>query len=328
MPNMKHDNDFNEESGREDLVDEQAAAWFARLRAENVADEEKAAFARWLAHDRAHRQAYDDMCMLWDDAALKQALSEAETKPPEFPRLKKQARPEQRLLLAMAACLALVFVFRVELTVLLQADYATKVGEQKTVHLEDGSVVTLNTDSALAVTMRGDQRTIELLKGEAFFDVQPDARRPFVVHGDHSITRVLGTRFFVHEKGRSDEVKVLSGRVEVTDGQRWRQSVVLHGGDAVSVARNGHSATGRLDTKLTTSWLDGYLIFEDTALGDVIEQVQRYRSGLVLFKDSSLRQLKINGRINLRDSAHILETLEKSLSVRITHLSDWLVIIG
>ena len=228
----------------------------------------------------------------------------------------------------MAACLALVFVFRVELNVLLQADYATKVGEQKTVRLEDGSVVTLNTDSALAVTMQGDQRTIELLKGEAFFDVQPDARRPFIVHGDHSITRVLGTRFFVHEKGHSDEVNVLSGRVEVTDGQRWRQSVVLHGGDAVSVGRDGHSATGRLDTKLATSWLDGYLVFEDVALSDVIEQVQRYRNGMVIFKDNSLRQLKINGRINLRDSAHIFETLEKSLSVRITRLSDWLVIIG
>jgi transmembrane sensor len=138
----------------------------------------------------------------------------------------------------------------------------------------------------------------------------------------------LGARFFVHEKGHRDEVNVLSGRVEVTDGQRWRQSVVLHGGDTVSVDRDGHSATGRLDTKLMTSWLDGYLVFEDAALSDVIEQVQRYRNGVVIFKDNSLRQLKINGRINLRDSAHILETLEKSLSVRITHLSHWLVIIG
>jgi transmembrane sensor len=325
---MKYDNDFNGESGSEDLIDEQAAAWFARLRAENVTGEEKAAFARWLAQDFAHRQAFDEISMLWGDARLKQVLSEAETKSAEFSRLTKKTRPGPRLLLAVAASLALLFVFRVELAVLFQADYATQVGEQKTVRLEDGSSVTLNTDSALAVTMQGDQRAIELLKGEAFFDVQPDAGRPFIVHGDHSITRVLGTRFFVHEKGRSDEVKVLSGRVEVTDGQRWRQSVVLRDGDAVSVDRDGHGETGRLDTKLATSWLDGYLVFEDMALGDVIEQVQRYRNGLVIFKDNSLRELKINGRINLRDSAHILETLEKTLSVKITRLSDWFVIIG
>lgn len=325
---MKYDNDFNGESGDEDLIDEQAAAWFARLRAENVTGEEKAAFARWLAQDFAHRQAFDEVSMLWGDARLKQVLSEAETKSTEFSRLKKKTRPSPRLLLAVAASLALLFVFRVELAVLFQADYATKVGEQKTVRLEDGSSVTLNTDSALAVTMQGDQRTIELLKGEAFFDVQPDAGRPFIVHGEHSITHVLGTRFFVHKKGRSDEVKVLSGRVEVTDGQRWRQSVVLRDGDAVSVDRDGHGETGRLDTKLTTSWLDGYLVFEDMSLGDVIEQVQRYRNGLVIFKDNSLRELKINGRINLRDSAHILETVEKTLSVKITRLSDWCVIIG
>jgi transmembrane sensor len=325
---MKYENDFNGESGGEDLIDEQAAAWFARLRAENVTGEEKAAFARWLAQDFAHRQAFDEISLLWGDARLKQALSEAETKPAEFFRLNKKTRPGPRLLLAVAASLALLFVFRVELAVLFQADYATQVGEQKTVRLEDGSSVTLNTDSALAVTMQGDQRTIELLKGEAFFDVQPDAGRPFIVHGEHSITRVLGTRFFVHEKGRSDEVKVLSGRVEVTDVRRWRQSVVLRDGDAVSVDRDGHGETGRLDTKLATSWLDGYLVFEDMALGEVIEQVQRYRNGLVIFKDNSLRELKINGRINLRDSAHILETLEKTLSVKITRLSDWFVIIG
>jgi transmembrane sensor len=325
---MKYENDFNGESGGEDLIDEQAAAWFARLRAENATGEEKAAFARWLAQDFAHRQAFDEISLLWGDARLKRALSEAETKPAEFFRLNKKTRPGPRLLLAVAVSLALLFVFRVELAVLFQADYATQVGEQKTVRLEDGSSVTLNTDSALAVTMQGDQRTIELLKGEAFFDVQPDAGRPFIVHGEHSITRVLGTRFFVHEKGRSDEVKVLSGRVEVTDVRRWRQSVVLRDGDAVSVDRDGHGETGRLDTKLATSWLDGYLVFEDMALGEVIEQVQRYRNGLVIFKDNSLRELKINGRINLRDSAHILETLEKTLSVKITRLSDWFVIIG
>lgn len=326
---MKHtDNDFDEASDSEDLIDEQAAAWFVRLRADTIGDAEKAAFARWRAQNPAHQQAFDELCMLWGDPGLKRALSEAETPLAEFPRPKDKARRHFRLPLAMAACLALLFVFRIELAVLFQADYVTGVGEQKTVYLEDGSAVTLNTDSALAVTMKGDRRSIELLKGEAFFDVRPDAGRPFIVHADHSITRVLGTRFFVHEKDHSDEVKVLSGRVEVTDGQRWRQSVVLRDGDAVSVGRSGHGETGRLDTKQATSWLDGYLVFEDIALGDVIEQVQRYRNGMVVFRDSSLRGLKINGRINLREPERILDTLEKTLSVKITRLSDWLVIIG
>jgi|GEM_PF-3025760 len=89
---MKYDNDFNEKSGSEDWIDEQAAVWFARLQAENVTAQEKAEFARWLALDPAHRQAFDEIRMLWNDTSLKQLLSEAEARLPASCQPKKQAR--------------------------------------------------------------------------------------------------------------------------------------------------------------------------------------------------------------------------------------------
>jgi transmembrane sensor len=89
---MKYDNDFNEKSGNEDWIDEQAAVWFARLQAENVTAQEKAEFARWLAQDLAHRRAFDEIRMLWNDAILKQLLSEAEARLPAFCQTKRQAR--------------------------------------------------------------------------------------------------------------------------------------------------------------------------------------------------------------------------------------------
>lgn len=324
---MKQTNESqHSEAELEELIDEQAAAWFARLRASDVSRAEKAAFADWLRQAPGHQQAFDEICMLWGDTQLKQAFSEAEKKSPNNGR--KTAHFGFWPPLFMAACLVMAFVFRTDIEVLLQADYATGIGKQQTVRLEDGSYVMLNTNSAISVAMEDKQRTVKLLRGEAFFDVEPDVSRPFIVYGDYSMTRVWGTRFFVHEKHDSDEVKVLSGKVQVTNNNLPGESVLLHDRDSVSVDRAGLSKINSLTTKLTTSWIDGYLVFQDMALADVIEQIQRYRNGVVIFRDDSLRQFKINGRINLRDPAHILETLEKTLAVKITRLSDWLVIIG
>lgn len=324
---MKHtDEQQADESGLEELIDEQAVAWFTRLRADNVSCAEKSAFADWLQQSPDHQKAFDEICLLWGDTALKLALGETERT--VFGQRHKPARQRFQLPVILAACLALVFVFRTELSVLAWSDYSTGIGARQTVNLADGSSVMLNTHSAITVTMKKDLRMVRLLQGEAFFDVAHDAARPFIVYANHSTTRVVGTRFLVHEKNHSDEVSVLSGKVRVTHKDRTEDSALLHDHDSVSVNREGLDRTHVMNARLTTSWIDGYLVFQNVALADVIEQVQRYRNGVVIFKDDSLRQFRINGRISLEDPRHILDTLEKTLSVKVTHLTDWLVIIG
>ncbi|MDO9105020.1 MAG: FecR family protein [Methylovulum sp.] len=309
-----------------DRVDGQAASWFARLRTGQVSDQEKLAFEHWLAQDEAHSLAYHEISMLWNGVQLKQASRTgglSSQRPPQQASVPYWPKP-----LLMAACVALLFIFQTELTVLFQADYSTVVGRQQTVHLADGTVITLNTNSAFAVTMSDDQRTVELFKGEAYIDVQPDARRPFIVYASHSATRVLGTRFFVHTQAASDAITVVSGRVEVTNHVRWQESVILHDHDSALVNKATLSKTSNPGPALASSWLDGYLVFQDTPLGDALDQVQRYRNGVVIFKDDSLRQFRINGRINLHDTAGMIDSLTKALPITITHLSDWITIIG
>ncbi len=324
---MKHtDEQQADESGLEELIDEQAVAWFTRLRADNVSRAEKAAFADWLQQSPDHQKAFDEICLLWGDTALKQALGETERT--VFGQRHKPAHQRFQLPAILAVCVALAFVFRTELAVLAWSDYSTGIGHRQTVNLADGSSVMLNTDSAITVTMKQQQRTVRLLQGEAFFDVAHDASRPFIVYANHSAIHVVGTRFFVHETKYSDNVNVLSGKVQVTHKDKAEESVLLHDQDSVSVNREGLDRTHVMNARLTTSWIDGYLVFQNVALADVIEQVQRYRNGVVIFKDDSLRQFRINGRISLQDPRHILDTLEKTLSVKVTHLTDWLVIIG
>lgn len=323
---MKQKNEKSSlESELNDDIDEQAVAWFTRLRADNVSSEEKTAFLRWLNQADAHRETFDEISQMWGDADLLQALTETAQKHRIAPP-KKSTRLHFKLPLAIAACLALLFGN--ELAVFMQSDYSTNIGERKTVYFDDGSTALLNTDSSIAVSMDGTQRRVELLKGEVYFDVKPDPDRPFIVQADYSTTRVLGTRFFVHEKSDSDEVKVVSGRVEVTDRRVLKQPSVLHDRESVSVDAAGLGETLLLDSALATSWVNGFLVFENVPLESVINQIRRYRTGLVVYKDNALRGLKINGRINLRESDDMLKVLGKNLSVKMTYLTDWLVIVG
>jgi len=325
---MKQKNDTNGlEPELDNDIDEQAVAWFIRLRADNATSEEKTSFLRWLNQADAHRDAFNEISRLWSDTDLLQALGESAQKHRIEPR-KKTPRSNFKLPLAMAACLVLTWLFHGELAILMQGDYSTKVGERKAVYLDDGSTAMLNTDSAIAVSMDGPQRKVELLKGEVYFEVKPDPNRPFIVQADHSTTRVLGTRFFVHEKGNGDEVKVVSGRVEVADLGPLKQPQILHDHETVSVNAAGLGEIRLLDSALSTSWVNGFLVFENASLESVISQIRRYRTGLVIYKDNALRELKINGRINLRESDDMLKVLGENLSVKMTYLTDWLVIVG
>jgi transmembrane sensor len=307
-------------------VDEQAAAWFIRLRAANVSRQEKAGFLRWLEQNDEHRRAFAEISALWGHPDLLQELAESAKKHGIGPRLQKARRFP--IPLAAVACLVLVLTFSGELRVLIEADYRTSVGERKTVRLEDGSSMMLNTDSAVVLGMEGTQRRVELLQGEAYFEVKPDPDRPFTVKAEHSMTRVLGTRFLVHRKIGSDEIKVLSGRVEVSETDQWKDAVVLHGDQAVSVDSTALGQPRRLESAQAASWIKGFLAYENETLENVVNQICRYRRGMVLFKDDSLRTMRINGRLSITDSGDMLKVLQKTLVVKMTYLTDWLVIVG
>src|SRR5690606_10548060 len=69
--------------------------------------------------------------------------------------------------------------------------YRTKVGDQEKITLADGSIVTLNTASRIEARMNGQERTVRLLEGEAFFEVAHDASRPFRVYAGDGVTEAV-----------------------------------------------------------------------------------------------------------------------------------------
>lgn len=223
--------------------------------------------------------------------------------------------------------------------------FSTKVGEVSHIQLDDGSEVSLNTDSSIRVTMRKEERHIELLSGEAFFDVAKDANRPFTVATEEQQITVLGTAFNVRQ--RSDEkvlkVAVIEGRVAVKrrqppdqdpdadasaqqNNQHNRQQTqpssdteYLLAGDIGAFSDDNKIIQAQQFEQAQTSqtWRRGIVRFDDDPLQDVIKELNRYRTSKISLRGAQTKDLKISGVFHLKNGDAILDAIAATLPVQV-----------
>lgn len=301
---------------------DQALAWFARLQDSKVSESDRAEFASWLAASPTHRAAYDKVSQLWQSQGLEVALSQYASI--SLPQKQRKLHPQR---LATAACIVLTSGWLLLGSGLIerwQADAVTAIGEQRRIVLADGSAVTLNTDTALAFGTISEQRGVKIIKGEAYFEVQPDKNRPFIVETDQGTVRVVGTRFSI-KTGDATQVDVESGIV-VCAGQQGG-SRQLTAGQHTRIASQGVAEITPIDTNGTFAWLKGRLIFQDQPLGAVIAELDRYHSGAIVITDAKLAQTRITGNYKLEDTAAIIRTLAGITGARVINLSPYLTVL-
>lgn len=175
--------------------------------------------------------------------------------------------------------------------------YATNVGQRSTVPLADGSGLTLDTNTVVAVSY-GEQRSIQLQRGQALFDVMKGDARPFVVSaGDRRVT-ATGTSFDVRFDEDRVEVTLVEGSVTVEqmapDG-RQQASTRLRPGEKL-VARVGGAATVEpVNPDTIVSWTNGTHVFRNTPLQDAIAEVNRYADSPIVLRDAALENIEVNG---------------------------------
>jgi transmembrane sensor len=311
----------------DDIIAEQAIQWFARLRGDQVSEKERNQFADWYQASEAHRHAYDDIGKFWENNDFTQLLSNIPLSSREIQSGRRRSRLTYTVpALAAAACLALTLViFRPTLNC-LQADYCTGIGEIRSVQLADGSRITLNSGTALAVDLRDAKRRVQLVHGEAFFEVRRNPQQPFLVDSRHSTTRVLGTQFIVREGSQSDTVTVVSGVVEVSHDRQT--SSILKANDSITVAAKHNDEIRQVAPTASAAWLKGSAIFDNAPLSDVVTELGRYRRGSILIKDEALKNLKVSGRFDITDTDKALTALQQTLPIRIYRFTPLLIVIG
>lgn len=336
-----------------------AAHWLSVLSDENCTEAERRQFFVWL---RASGQHVDEFLRLsrlsgrlnrrelWPDANVADLIAEAKAGAEgnvtslEFPTEPFAARPvRKRVRWPLAAAITCVFVAtglfagRSQIEQWLAPEYVTAVGEQRSITLEDGSVVELNSQSRLRTYFKDDLRAIEMLDGEAIFRVSKDPHRPFRVRTGATDIVAIGTAFNVKASDSRTVVTVLEGRVRVNQLAAADRSAAatakaisafeLAVGDQLIVAKAQPAIRVSLrDTEKVTSWTERRLIFEDTPLSAAAAEFARYSPRAIRIEDPAIAERKINGVFDATDPASLAEFLkgDETLDVR-SDADGWVV---
>lgn len=333
----------------QDAIAAQAAEWFVANR-EPLDAAQKAAFGEWLRRSPRHEEEYLTLLRLASRlqrasveppsvaALLEEVRSEEAATPISAPRRTPPARflPRQWLYAALAAGIAGVVVLTVRDRIerhpptaqVLSQDYLTRHGQQLTQPLADGSLLRLDTDSAVTVRYEPALRQVEIRRGQAVFTVAHDPARPFRVTAGSAQVVALGTQFDVYLQGEVTLVTVIEGRVSV--GPSGNAGQPATGGSApveVSAGQQVRVVNGLLpappsqvDTSRVTAWLHRQIAFEHEALSVVAAEFSRYSPAPVVIESPELRTLAVSGVFNVDDTESFVAFLRshKGVGVEVT----------
>jgi transmembrane sensor len=204
--------------------------------------------------------------------------------------------------------------------------YQTALGEQRSIALEDGSVVELNTHSHLRTRFSGALRAVELVEGEAIFRVAKDAKRPFRVRTGSTDIFAVGTAFNVNAHDARTIVTVLEGRVRVNSSLE-SAPIVLDVGEQLIVAPARPAVRLSLpDTERVTSWTRRRLIFEETSIAEAAAEFARYSPRQIRVVDTAIAARKVTGVFDATDPASLIEFLRADRTVAVVaDGEDWVV---
>lgn len=276
-----------------DLSDD-AIDWQVLLHSGNASQADRERYQRWRGLSAEHLAAAEEAEALWGDLGHTQAATQL----PKAPRRRHWGSAIAASLLA-----AMLGYGGWQQAPALLADYHTSTGERRTITLEDGSKVTLNSASALSVNFSGERRTVSLKAGEALFEPAADPR-PFVVDSGAEAVQGSDAVFSVRRQGSVNSVVVSRGEAQV--GER-----------RVAVSP---------DAQAQTAWQRGKLIFNGRPLREVIAELERYQHGRILISDSQVGALQVSGVFDLNDPHALLRTLEQRYALKVTYL-PWLAVL-
>ncbi|MDN5941643.1 MAG: FecR family protein [Nitrospira sp.] len=322
---------------------EQAVRWIVRLHSGSATSDDRREFDTWLASSPEHRREFDAVSRMWgvlDDAQplLQSEIQKAEDLWADHDASRRPAsrwswwRWGQAATAATALLLLLVTGWwwtGLPETIL----YETAKGAQRQVTLADGSTVSLNTDTRLAVEFSRHERSIRLERGEAWFTVSRDEKRPFSVQVANGTVRDIGTQFIVNKSSNDVRVSVWEGVVEVdahaSDAPGLAsQPVRLHSGQQLSYGADGlMSEIEAFDRNRAGSWKEGKLVFRSQPLKQVLAEIARYRTEDIRLLDPSLEEFPVSGVFNIQDLDHVVETLQASLPISARLVRDNLILI-
>ena len=324
-----------------EAIENEAADWLIALGRDDVSEQDILEFKAWERRCARNREAFERMAALWDDFSVLKVLddyaeSASASIPPNSFLLKR------RTLTAIAASVGIVLTVGAARYIswwsagqIQEEQFATAVGEQRTIRLSDGSEINLNTDTILQVAYTRRRRNVTLAKGEAHFTVAHSKRRPYLVHAGTGLVRAVGTAFTVRLRpDAAVEVTVEEGRVALSSSVVANRSAgapdaaqgareLIAGANAVygeRVQQVIQLPPAEISRKL--AWRQGVLAYAGEPLSEVVADISRYVPITIEIADPDLQSLQIGGYFKIGEVDEMLESLELNFGLSVERVSD------
>lgn len=319
-----------------------AVHWFNIRQADEVTAADEAMFAAWLAREPENYRAYKKLERQW---LIMGSVSED----PRILETRKQDRygfhgPSRwRRLAAIAAILIFMVtsVWTAHDSGLLDGVIGhpgqttqivrSEVGQRIVMTLSEGSVVTLDTNSELHILEMEKKRSLQLVKGRAFFDVAKDPSRPFIVRAGNKTVEAIGTSFSVRMNEDEVAIVLLEGKVHVEQEgflvRATRQADLTDGHELV-VGEKPQWEIRKIDAPRETSWLTGRLTFLDEPLAKAVKEMNRYSERKLVFEGDVVPSQRIVGVFETGDVDAFVRAIELNGLAKVISQSDKEIILA
>ncbi len=300
-----------------------ASYWYAVLSGERVSPQQEARWQQWHQANTDHQWAWQQVENL--RSQLSHVPATLASRALNDTRLTRRHVVKGLLLLLGAG--SGWQLWHSEAGEGARADYRTAKGTIGRQQLDDGSLLTLNTQSAADVRFDSAQRTIHLWYGEIAITTAKDAQqRPFRVRTGQGQITALGTQFTVYQRDNITHVAVQRHAVEISLDGRPQEKRIITAGESLQFSTSTFGVIEAADEE-SVAWTQGVLSFSDKPLGEVIATLSRYRNG-VLRCDPTAAQLRLSGTFPLKDTDAILNIIAQTLPVKIQSVTRYWITIS
>ncbi|TQV76037.1 DUF4880 domain-containing protein [Exilibacterium tricleocarpae] len=325
---------------------EQARQWVIKMDGGELSHKDRERLREWLRFSPENRAALREARRLWHTLDDWRAQLPQRAPSGRFMALVKAADPAAapafRWVHQARGCLRPGNALAASLTLGLlslglwqfapppEGRYETGRGDMLSHQLDDGSTITLNTQTSVDVVFSATERRVILRRGEGFFSVAKDPSRPFVVHAAGGTVEAIGTAFNVRRLDDTVAVTVTEGIVAVSPAeqnaavaQRLTANQFLRYGDDLGVpaVRDAQAIAQSL------AWRDGKLHFDDTTLEEFLAEVNRYSNNQLMVVDADLKQIRVGGVFTAGDADGIIKALEASFAMQAVGLTPGLTLL-
>lgn len=278
---------------------------------------EQRLIGQWLDESEKHKEVLVRERMVFDAMIVSGGITDRQS----VQSRKKRTRVVFMELLRVAAVILVMFlvggyiyVRKMEEIRLANNIVTVPVGQRVNLQLPDGTSVWLNASSEIIYPayFSGSNREIHL-NGEAYFEVEHNASKPFIVHTETFDIKVLGTKFNVEAyKGMEGfTTALMEGSVEVTDRKNKDKSVRLYPAQKVAF-RNGELCKSPIDNYDVYRWREGLICFKETRFADLMRQLEKNYGVRILINNEAVKEKVFSGKFRTTDGIdNALRLLQK-----------------